>query len=596
MFITTLRVAAPVCTLCALFVTSLESQAQESLCPIRDSERIDSAPGQARFGAAVAALEDLDLDGVSDFAVGTRGIAGGGVKILFPDAAGAIVAEQIINEHHGGFFGDIDFADVFGWSVAFLGDLNGDGVGDIAVGAPGDDDEGRDRGAVWIVFLYGDGTVKGYQKISASTGEFTGALTNGDSFGYALAAVGDLDGDGTVELAVGAPGDDDGGNEAGAVWILSLSGPGSSPGTVVRSEKISMLLGGLSGCLAPGDAFGSALCSIASVPGDGLYDLAVGAPGDDGDGVDQGSVWLLSLTAVGWVQTETRIGNPESSALVALEDGDAFGRSLAAPGDISGDGLPDLAVGAPGHRDWGSSRGAVWVLALDSAGAVLGSRLNCSAEGGFLGAVGPNDRFGQALASLGDLDGDGLVDLLVGAPGSAGPPSNYEGAVWILFTGEFEPGWVRYGSGVNPVGSLTVLSGEIRIGGTVILGISNPLGTQPEGALPHLLSSIAPAYSFPLGTTASDQGMSAPGADGEFLLSLDPADLAFPTIYGNPWAGPGGPPAPIQLVIPNDPNLVGLSIFVQGVLETPSPGPGEVATGLTDALRLRIGPAETPEP
>ena len=108
-----------------------------------------------------------------------------------------------------------------------LGDLDGDGTPDLAVGARRDDDGGTNRGAVWILFMKSDGTVKAHQKISDTQGGFTGVLDDSDNFGMAVAGMGDLDGDGTPELAVGVDNDNGspvGGTDRGAVWILFMNG------------------------------------------------------------------------------------------------------------------------------------------------------------------------------------------------------------------------------------------------------------------------------------------------------------------------------------------------------------------------------------
>ena len=137
---------------------------------------------------------------------------------------GWVLAHQKISDTQGGFTGILDDHDHFGWSVASLGDLDGDGVGDLAVGAPRDGDGGFVRGAVWVLFLNPDGTVKSHQKISDTQGGFTGTLDDFDWFGLSVAALGDLDGDGVGDLAAGARNDDDGGPDRGAVWVLFLDG------------------------------------------------------------------------------------------------------------------------------------------------------------------------------------------------------------------------------------------------------------------------------------------------------------------------------------------------------------------------------------
>ncbi len=136
--------------------------------------------------------------------------------------AGTVQSEAKISETEGGFGGVLDLSDLFGSSVAALGDLDGDGRGELAVGARLDDDGGSAQGAVWILSLNPDGSVASETKISETEGGFGGVLDPGDWFGISVAALGDLDGDGRGELAVGAYQDDDGGSDQGALWILSV--------------------------------------------------------------------------------------------------------------------------------------------------------------------------------------------------------------------------------------------------------------------------------------------------------------------------------------------------------------------------------------
>ena len=143
--------------------------------------------------------------------------------------AGEVLSHQKVSDTEGGFTGTLDNGDQFGVAVASIEDLDGDGVNDLVVGAAADDDGGSNRGAVWILFLNPDGTVKSHQKISDTEGGFAGTLDDGDEIALGVGSLGDLDGDGVSDLAVGAHKDDDGGSNHGAVWVLFLDGIAPTP-------------------------------------------------------------------------------------------------------------------------------------------------------------------------------------------------------------------------------------------------------------------------------------------------------------------------------------------------------------------------------
>jgi hypothetical protein len=159
-----------------------------------------------------------------------------GSLMIFTDQEGLFLTDgevsQRLSDVYPNAYGE-------GVSVVWAGDLDGDGVVDIAVGAGRDHDGGTWHGAVWILFLNTDGTVKSYQKISDTEGNFSGNLENGDIFGSSLSLIGDLDSDGTIEIVVGARGDDDGGTDKGAVWIISI-GDTCAPSNSIPTSCISV--------------------------------------------------------------------------------------------------------------------------------------------------------------------------------------------------------------------------------------------------------------------------------------------------------------------------------------------------------------------
>ena len=462
------------------------------------------------FGSSVAALGDLDGDGVGDLAVGVPvgDTYQGAVWILFLNPDGTVASEQKIGKTAGGFGGVLRPGDYFGTSVAALGDLNGDGVGDLAVGTD-DSDGGSFQGSVWILFLNSDGTVAFEQKVSETAGGFGGVLAPDDRFGSELAALGDLDGDGAPELAVSAPRDDDVLPDQGSVWILSLN----PDGTVASERKISATEGGFGGVLEQGNEFGTGLAALGDLDGDGVGDLAVGA---HNAGRGPGAVWILFLNSDGTVASEQKIGATERGL---------FGSSVDALGDLDGDGVGDLAVGAFGDDDGGSGQGAVWILFLNPDGTVASRQKISATEGGFAGDLDPGDFFGISVASLGDLDGDHVGDLAVGAnrDDDGGPD---QGAVWILFLEgpeiearlDIRPGTCpnsinRKSHGVLPVALLGAEGFDVTMVDLASLGLSRADGSG--GSVPPVLGPPEPH------PTLEDVGMPFPGE------ACECHDLAF---------------------------------------------------------------------
>jgi len=365
------------------------------------------------FGSEVANIGDLDGDGVSDLAVGA--IGGDSVWILFMNTDGTVKSEQLIS---------VDGFSQFGSAVADLGDFDGDGIPDLAVG------DQCCKGSIWLLFLNRDGTVKAQQEIAPGKGGFTGELKREDMFGSSIANLGDLDGDGVIDLAVGAIGDDGIGTQEfgsfGAIWILFLN----ENGTVNAQRKINHLEGGFTGDLDVHDEFGRSIANLGDFDGDGVTDIVVGAPQDDDGGgelFDAGAIWILLLNTNGTVKSHRKISNTEGGFNGGLNSFDTFGWSAANMGDLDGDGVVDLAVGGPFSNN---RAGSIWILFLNSNGTVKSHQKITDGIGGFSG--GSLSHFGYAVANIGDFNGDGMTDMAVGE-NSDGDGGFNRGAIWILF-------------------------------------------------------------------------------------------------------------------------------------------------------------------
>ena len=440
------------------------------------------------LGGTVAHLGDLDGAGpsVAAMAVGAAldddgGDDRGAVYLLFLGANGTVLSHQKISNAVNFPGAKLSNLDEFGSSVAFLGDLDGAGpaVAAIAVGAIGDDDGPADAGAVYILFLSSSGTVLSVQKISDTVNLPGNPIDGGDEFGGAIASLGDLDGVGPSAhaIAVGAIGDDDGGSDRGAAYILFLN----TAGVVGTVQKISDTMNFPGSPLDNVDDFGTALASLGDLDGAGasVRALAAGAASDDDGGTDRGAVYILFLDVAGTVLSSQKISDTQGNFLDYFSDSDEFGGALTDMGDLdgSGGGVRTLAVGVAGDDDNGEDKGAVHMLFLNPDGTCWGSQKISDLYGNFPVPLGVAVGFGSSVAWLGDLDGSGSSAGAV-AVGATGDDDGGEdrGAAYILFLeGGAAIFTLTYAAGPN--GAITGTSPQVVSAGgsgTPVSAVPNP--------------------------------------------------------------------------------------------------------------------------
>lgn len=253
-----------------------------------------------------------------------------------------------------------------------------------------------------------------HQKINEREGNFLGVLADADNMGCAVTDIGDLNKDGATDLLVGAW--RGGSGEEGSVWLWLMK----PDGTVLREQEIGVGRGLFRGKIARNDAFGSAVLNIGDWDGDTINEVLITAPMDSSG---RGALWLLSLAKDGMTKRQQRIGANDKTLAPFLSANLHFGDALAMLPDFNGDGIPEIAVGVP-------SQNAVYVLSFDKSFSLKNVRKLAAPSGVLSG-----DRFGAALALCPDLNGDGISELLVGAPATDDFGDN-SGAVWVLFLDE----------------------------------------------------------------------------------------------------------------------------------------------------------------
>lgn len=187
----------------------------------------------ASIGSGLAAPGDINQDGHPDLLVGvggdttntSYGTAYGALWLMFLDSTGEVIAQQKISENNGGFNDSLGTNSGIGYYIGNAGDIDGDGIDEFLMGAQASGEGGVNRGAFWLLFPNTMGTITNYIKISSGNSGFSATINDNDFFGEGVCGIGDLDGDLRYDIAIGAAGDDDGGSNRGAIYILHLQGP-----------------------------------------------------------------------------------------------------------------------------------------------------------------------------------------------------------------------------------------------------------------------------------------------------------------------------------------------------------------------------------
>jgi len=375
-------------------------------------------------------------------------------------------------------------ASYFGGAVSNVGDLDGDGVEDIMVGAWGETSPDYNplravqvnAGAAYVLFMHANATVREWTRIGSSSTAGAPPLFYYDRFGYAIANLGDLDGDGIPDVAVSAPG-----LVTSVVFVLFMQADGnprefmtirgfySAANIPTNTTESEISRQNSTYTMNPTDlqmtymmGFGRSLCAIGDLDGDGVTELAIGSESPS-DG--RQAVYVMFLRSDGTVKAWTKLASAVNG-IPEMVNFNQFGSAVVPIGDINNDNITDIAVGAQYGTDGVDGRprsGVVYVIMLNRNGTAQEThRISALSQEGLVsnGALPliSDDNCGASLANVGDMNRDAyasqrptvprlgtdvngldirrsIEDIIMGCPQT--DTSTLPGRLFALFLDEF---------------------------------------------------------------------------------------------------------------------------------------------------------------
>ncbi|WP_415380968.1 hypothetical protein [Halosimplex sp. TS25] len=379
-------------------------------------------------GWTVSEAGDVNGDGVDDLIIGaprndSAGPNSGAAYIVYgPADPGEVNLSDADVTLRG-----VESNDLAGWSVSTAGDVNGDGLDDVVIGAPYNDSAAPNGGAAYVV--YGDESLPSSMNLSDADAVLTGTEANGLA-GYSVSNVNTTGEYGSV--AVGAPYADAGGENAGAAYVVSGLSLVESPGSALNlSEASTTFLGERDGSNA-----GWSVANAGDVDGEGDANVVIGAPRYNATAAESETGDAANLTGAAYVANAEQGGNVSladaSVTLIGVSEGDRAGWAVAGAGDLNDDGYQDVVIGAP-YNDSNNRTDAGAAYAVYGGSDIDGEQSLSDADVSMAGE-GALDRAGWSVsaAGSGDVTCDDVDDVLVGAPYNDSSAGENAGAAYLV--------------------------------------------------------------------------------------------------------------------------------------------------------------------
>ncbi|MEQ8995345.1 MAG: hypothetical protein RID53_02440 [Coleofasciculus sp. B1-GNL1-01] len=391
-----------------------------------------------RSGSSVSSAGDINGDGIDDLIIGALGAGSNGNRnagetyVVFGNQGGfdASVDLSQLDGSNGFVLNGIDSYDFSGRSVSSAGDINGDGIDDLIIGASSADPNGiRSAGETYIVFGSSESFDANFNlsQLNGSNGFVLNGINEGDFSGRSVSSAGDINGDGIDDLIIGA-------SSAGETYVV-FGKSGGFDATLNLSQ-----LNGSNGFVLNGfDRSGDSVSSAGDINGDGIDDLIIGADRANPNGIrDAGETYVVFGKSGGFDATLnlSQLDGSNGFVLNGIDTGDSSGYSVSSAGDINGDGIDDLIIGAPSANPNDTpSAGETYVVfgkSGDFDASFNLSQLNGS-NGFVLNGINERDFSGRSVSSAGDINGDGIDDLIIGAPLTDPNGIRYAGETYVVY-------------------------------------------------------------------------------------------------------------------------------------------------------------------
>ncbi len=408
---------------------------------------INGPAPQYGFGRSPSWLGDINGDGIDDVIVGADAVGSertflpGFAYVLFGRTSGFSASLDLasLNGSNGFVIQGASANDSTGFSVSGIDDINGDGFADLIVGARFSNIKGSLSGRSYVVFGQRGGfpSILNVSDLNGSNGFFINGIGPNDRLGRAVSRAGDVNGDGLADFMIGASLARPGGADTGQTYVVF----GNRNGFPADFDLTS--LNGTNGFAIDGfrskDDLGFAVSTAGDLNRDGFDDLIVGALNADPDGKNAaGQSYIIFGKTSGFSpRFDPRTLDGTNGFIInGLKAGDILSQSVRSAGDVNGDGIDDIVIGAPeADPDGKDAAGQSYVIFGQRGGFPKNfdlSTLNGS-NGFILNGASAGDEFGIVVNTAGDLNNDGIDDLVFGAPKADPDGKNNAGQVYVVY-------------------------------------------------------------------------------------------------------------------------------------------------------------------